>query len=318
MILPLHDPATTSLGDTFALGMPRTQQAAKPAAKKQRPPKQVKQKNEPDLPVLEFSHRFTNDLDEVEALVPSWQRLVETAIEPNSFHEPSLLLPALRHLAAEQQVELLLIEAPKRVYPQGPKVLCGLLPIIRRRSLQGLPLKIWEVWRHPYSFLGTPLLRRDCTREALDHLFQIAATDPRGATAIHFPQLPGEGPLARLLIDSNDAGQRAVFVKDLQTRAMFERDTDDEAFLKNRLSKNKRNYIQRIERRLAETGELNVTWFDNTDDISNWADEFLRLEALGWKGAAGSALGSTPQHAAFFRELTAHVPRSRVRCSSAS
>ncbi len=169
--------------------------------------------------------------------------------------------------------------------------------------MAGLPLKTWEVWRHPYSFLGTPLVRRDCAREVLDYLFQIATQDSRGARAIHFPQIPGEGPLARLLIDSNDAAQRVVFVKDLQTRAMFECDKDDESFLKNRLSKNKRNYIQRIERRLAETGELNVNWFGEADDIGEWGDEFLRLEATGWKGDAGSALGSNPNDAAFFREL---------------
>jgi CelD/BcsL family acetyltransferase involved in cellulose biosynthesis len=300
---PLLQPSPFGV-PALPLIVPASKEPATPAAKKNKQPAEPqKQKNEPDLPLFEFTYRFTNDLEELQDLEPAWQRLVATAIEPNVFHEPTLLLPALRQLANDEQVEVLLIEAPKRVFPAGPRVLCGLIPIVRRRTIGGLPLKSWEVWRHPYSFLGTPLLRRDCAREVLDYLFQIAAQVPRGARAIHFSQIPGEGPLARLLIDSNDSAQRVVFVKDLQTRAMFERDTDDESFLKNRLSKNKRNYMQRIERRLAETGEFKVSWFGDGDDIGAWGDEFLRLEATGWKGDAGSALASTTKHAAFFREL---------------
>lgn len=32
------------------------------------------------------------------------------------------------------------------------------------------------------------------------------------------------------------------------------------------------------------------------------ADEFIQLEASGWKGRAGTAFGSDPAHAEFFRE----------------
>jgi hypothetical protein len=299
---PLLLPDATAIS-ALPLIVPASKDSASAAKKIKKAAEPQKQKNEPDLPLFEFSYRFTSDLTELEQLEPAWQRLVATALEPNIFHEPALLLPALRQLVTTEQVEVLLIEAPKRVFPAGPRVLCGLIPIVRRRTMSGLPLKTWEVWRHPYNFLGTPLLRRDCAREVLDYLFQIAGQGPHGARAIHFPTIPGEGPFARLFIDSNDAAERAVFVKDLQTRAMFERDTDDESFLKNRLSKNKRNYIQRIERRLAETGELKVSWFSAGDDIDAWGEEFLRLEATGWKGEAGSALASNTQHAAFFREL---------------
>ncbi len=267
------------------------------APSKVAPPRQ----DEVDLPLFEFTARIVTDVDELAALELAWQRLAQTAIEPNSFYESWCLLPALQHLAADERPEVLVIEAPKRVFPAGPKVLCGLLPIIRRSSFYGLPMKCWELWRHQHCFLGTPLVRRDCAREVLDFFFQQAAAG--GAKLVHLSQTAGDGPLHRLLVESNAAARRTVFVKDLQTRAEFRRAVDAETFLKAGLSRKKRQGIQRTERRLAETGTLTTRWFAPGDDPLAWADSFLQLEAAGWKGQQQTALGSNVGDAGFFREL---------------
>lgn len=270
---------------------------AKAAGPRNPPPRQ----DEPDLPLFEFTARWVTDLDELAALEPAWQRLSQTALESNSFYESWCLLPALQHLAGHDRPEVLIVEAPKRVFPAGPKVLCGLFPVVRRRSFYGLPVKAWELWRHMHCFLGTPLVRRDCARAVFEFFLQ-AAKDER-AQVVHLPQISGDGPLHRILVESNAAAKRSVFTKDLQTRAEFRSAADADTFLKACLSRQKRQGIQRTERRLAETGTLATVWFAPGDDANKWADEFLKLEASGWKGREGTALGSDAEQAGFFRGL---------------
>jgi CelD/BcsL family acetyltransferase involved in cellulose biosynthesis len=289
----------TRHGHADSLAVSLAQKAHKLAADRAAPPRQ----DEPDLPLFEFRHRFENNVEMLGDIEQPWKRLVATAIEPNSFFEPWFFLPAWRQLAQQEQVELLIVEAPKRVHPDGPKVICAIIPIIRRRTFYGLPVRTWEVWRHPHCYLGTPLVRRDCVREVLDYLFTAAATSPDGAAVIHFPMISGDGPFHRALVDSNYAARRSVFTKDLQTRAMFRKAEDAEAFLKASLSRKKRQSVQRTERRLAELGTLTTTWYRDHDNVDSLTDEFLRLEAAGWKGQTQTALDSNQRDAKFFREM---------------
>ncbi|MGC3966345.1 MAG: hypothetical protein QM775_02935 [Pirellulales bacterium] len=206
-----------------AAARPAKPAAAKPAApaKPKQPTAPPPRQDEPDLPVMNFTARFVTSPEEAESLVPAWQRLVQTAIEPNAFYEPWSLLPAWRHLAGDDAVQLLVVEAPKRVLPTGPKVLCGLFPILRRRRFYGLPASCWELWRHVHCFLTTPLVRRDCAREVVDCFFHAAATDSQGAAVVHAEMLPAEGPLHRTLVEANFEAGRTTFQRELSTRASF-------------------------------------------------------------------------------------------------
>lgn len=290
----------SAVAETEIEGIVKSPKAVAPkteAAAKAPPPRQ----DEPDLPLFEFTARWVKDLDELAALEPAWQRLAQTALEPNSFYESWCLLPALQYLPGNERPEVLVIEAPKRVFPTGPKVLCGLFPVVQRRAFYGLPVKTWELWRHMHCFLGTPLVRRDCARAVFD-FFLKSAQDER-AKVVHLSQISGDGPLHRMLVESNAAAKRSVFTKDLQTRAEFRCAADADTFLKASLSRQKRQGIQRTERRLAETGSLATAWFAPGDDANAWADDFLKLEASGWKGREQTALGSNAAQEAFFRGL---------------
>lgn len=274
------------------------------------PPRQ----DEPDLPLLKFAARFVTSPEEAESLIPAWKRLTETAIEPNPFYEHWSLLPAWKTLAPDQSPELLVIEAPKRVHPTGPKVLCGLFPILRHKRFYGLPVSCWELWRHVHCFLSTPLVRRDCAREVIDFFFATAATAPHGAAVVSASMLPAEGPLHRMLVDSNFVAGRNQFIRELSGRALFRKAADAEMFLKACLSRSKRQGIQRTERRMAEKGKLETRWFGENDDLATWTQDFLKLEASGWKGGEHTALASTAAGAYFFRTMLKEgVPAGAVQ-----
>lgn len=300
--VPPISPALTGTSDD-ALVLPLA-----PAAKvgavthSESPPKKIRPIEE-DMPAHEFSVTRITDLEQLADYSAAWNRLAEVCVSPNAMQMPWFLGPALRHLAGSQALELLLVEAPTRVNPQGKKVLCGLFPFVRRRSFYLLPVSCLELWQHPYGFLNTPLIRRDCVREVLATLFHFARTSPHGAPLIHFPLVDAEGPFHQTLLDETHREQNCVFVRDLFSRALFRRDRDAESFLKNNISRKKRQEAQRLERRLAELGRLEARSLTNSAELEAWVESFLRLEAAGWKGQEGTALASDPAHAAFFRTM---------------
>jgi hypothetical protein len=88
-------------------------------------------------------------------------------------------------------------------------------------------------------------------------------------------------------------------------RAMLRSDlTADEYWDMNVRSK-KRKELRRLQKRLAEMGAVETRLLTDGQDLARWCDEFLELEASGWKGKEGTALGCKPGDAAFFRAACA-------------
>ena len=65
-----------------------------------------------------------------------------------------------------------------------------------------------------------------------------------------------------------------------------------DAYLEAALSGKKRKELRRQHARLSELGDLRVNRRTDASGLRRWCDDFLALEASGWKGAAGSALAS--------------------------
>ena len=128
--------------------------------------------NEPDLPQLSFSARFIETLDELEQLETPWIRLIEMAVRKNPFFDPGFLIPAFRHLN-QNGARVLVVNAPPRVHPDGPPVVCALFPVIKKR-IYGLPFSCLEIWKHDQCFDCTPLIRRDCAKEVLEFVFELS------------------------------------------------------------------------------------------------------------------------------------------------
>lgn len=60
---------------------------------------------------------------------------------------------------------------------------------------------------------------------------------------------------------------------------------------------------RRLERRLADLGRIDYDQLDRAEDAHRWVDEFLALEARGWKGRGHTALACQRQHRDFFRAV---------------
>jgi len=263
---------------------------------------------EADLPKIEFRGRLCSSIEELEALVGPWERLIETAVRKNPFFDPDFLIPAFKHLNDDNSAQLLVIEAPQRVNEQLPRVLCGLIPIKKKR-FYGMPIRSYESWKHDQCFDTTPLIRADVATETMSFMFDFIATELK-SSLFSFENVAGEGEFARLLTHEFYQNERTVFHRDAYNRACFIPEADAETYIKSEVAKNTRKGTLRLERKLSGLGEMKTWVMQNDSDASKWAEEFLRLEGAGWKGKAGTAMSSTPSETQFFREMIRRTHRA--------
>jgi hypothetical protein len=79
------------------------------------------------------------------------------------------------------------------------------------------------------------------------------------------------------------------------------------------VGRNRRKDLARRHRRLAELGRLEVRSFLNGEGLRRAVEDFLNLEAQGWKGVGGTALANNPKTASFLRAAFADR-EGPVRC----
>jgi CelD/BcsL family acetyltransferase involved in cellulose biosynthesis len=234
--------------------------------------------------------------------VAAWADLAADALEPNVFYEPWMLMPAVEHIGAGHRLLHVLIYKSDPSQPRGPARLCGFFPLERLRRYKGIPISVLRLWDYGECFLCTPLVRKHEGHECLATLLEWLVRD-RAASLIDFQKVAGEGPFGQLLVDAFRARGTLHFVSEAFTRAWFRPRADAETYLQAVLSSNKRRDLQRKQRRLTELGALELLTFEKEAEVRGVIDDFMRVEASGWKGKAGTALDSRAPNRACFRQL---------------
>jgi CelD/BcsL family acetyltransferase involved in cellulose biosynthesis len=217
-----------------------------------------------------------------------WAQLASSAATSNPFYEPGFMLPALEHFG-ERDLDLL-------VATDGAGDWVGLMPVERPRRWRQLIGAALTPWQHPHCFLDSPLLARDREQSAFEALLHHARQE---VGLIAFDRLPAEGPVASALNSACDAlGVKPVVWQRSERAALHRRPEDD--YVRSSLSSKHFRELRRKGRKLeSEVGEIAV--LDRADDPLA-IDDFLALEASGWKGDEGTALAAGPG-AGFFRSV---------------
>jgi CelD/BcsL family acetyltransferase involved in cellulose biosynthesis len=238
---------------------------------------------------------LANGLIRVGDLTPAdidgWDELAERSVEPNPFHSPAVVLPAARHLPGGAEVELA-IAGP----PSAP---VAVLPVVVQRGWKRIPRRAAVTWRHDYSFLGTPLLHRDAPEDAAAQLLRVLRDTGAGLAVLAWVGL--DGPASAALIPATAA------VYGVQERATLVRREAITAGA-DALSASHRKSLRRLRRRLGERLGGDVAVVDRSTD-PDAVEHFLRLEASGWKGEAGTAFLARAADTAFFRDVCAEAAR---------
>ncbi|MBY0229054.1 MAG: GNAT family N-acetyltransferase [Gemmataceae bacterium] len=248
----------------------------------------------PPPPSRDYAISLVQKAEGLRPHVEAWDDLARHALEPNAFNEPWCFLPAMEAFAGPEAFVLLVFA------PDGQ--MAGFFPLATRRLHPLVPLTVLESWRHVYSFLTIPLVRAGHEARVLSIVFDWFRASGHGASLWRLERMSGDGPFARSLADLCRERQRPVFVSESHNRAFMTKHPDGaDAYLDRALSKKRAREVRRKDRSLAGKGRLEHRLVGPEEDCSSWAEDFLALEAAGWKGREGTALASHPRHAGWFR-----------------
>jgi hypothetical protein len=244
------------------------------------------------------------------AHIPAWESLAAAAIEPNPFYEHWMLIPALREFA-DRNVRILFVYNSQG--DERSAVLCGVIPIVRQSSYRKLPISNLSLWKHKYCFHCTPLLRAGFAERVLTAYCDWAEQNSNLWSLTEFNETSGDGLFAQLVNDElARRGCRTYQVESFE-RAMLEPAVNGETYLQTNVSGGRLKEFRRQFNRLKEKGEVDFVELDREEDLEDWIQNFMDLEASGWKGRAGSAMLLDEASRNFFSEVVGEAfRRSRL------
>lgn len=218
----------------------------------------------------------------LESLIDPWRELAAHAIEPNVFYEPGFALPAAPLLGADVMAGL--------VWTCGAsRQLAGMFPVRIDRHRYGVPLPVLVGWTHPYAPLGTPLVHREMAEPAIAAWLDHVAHDPELPDLILMRLVAEEGPFSAALASMLARHGCETRTFDRYERALLAPGDERTGYLDRAMTGKRQRDLRRQRRRLAQLGPVSLSEAQGGDEIARGLDEFLALEAAGWKGRAGTA-----------------------------
>ena len=231
----------------------------------------------------------------------AWDDLVGNAIEPNVFLEPWLFLPAVEAFGANKSSLFVLVYGTVPG-PQPRRELIGFFPMERRSTLPGLPFL--TSWRHPYLLLGTPLIHKDVPVQAWSEALHYLHHGAERANYVELQTLHAGGSCYQALVDAINRQRCTTFLVDQHTRAELVPDPHGATrYQDTRISSSARKQFRAQRRRLAELGSIEIDTIGDGDDLAVFLEQFMTLEASGWKGDEGTAIRCSRHDTDFFRRI---------------
>jgi hypothetical protein len=190
--------------------------------------------------------------------------------------------------------------------------------IERRRY--GVPLPVLVGWTHPFAPLGTPLIDRDAGAAVIGAWLDHLASRPDLPRWLLMPFLPVAGPVAEAFARALTHRDGRSTVLAAHQRALLAPATDREHYLDHAVGHKKRKELRRQRKRLAEAGRLVSGTVHEASAVAAALGDFLRLEAAGWKGRAGTAARADERTRAFMEAAVTGLARqgkAQIACLSA-
>ena len=227
-----------------------------------------------------------------------WERLAREASEPNVFAERWFAAAGIHHLLPDGSLWMLGVRG-------GGSDLIGLLPVRIERRYGRTPIAHVQNWSHHQSFLGTPLVRRGEEEAFWTEVLKALDAAQWARGFFHMTGLVEDGPVHHGLIEAAAALGRPCPIVHHSRRALLQSVLPPKAYYEQAVRKKKRKELARLSARLRELGSVAFSRAESAEEAARCCDEFLALEAAGWKGRAGTALACDPAKEAFFRDAVA-------------
>ena len=229
------------------------------------------------------------------ALAAEWQALAEDASEANAFGESWFIDSALRHLRGDDVVRL------AQVRDDGGR-LVGIMPLVISPHYGRLPVANTSNWIHLQCYCGTPLIRAGNEADFWIALLNLLDRSDWACGFLSLKLAYAGGPVMRGLAQAAKSTGRLFDVAQQYDRATLASDADATAYMEATIRPKKRKELRRQAKRLAEQGSVTFEQLAPDEPVDSWCDQYLMLEAAGWKGKGGTALGANDAWSHFFRE----------------
>lgn len=229
--------------------------------------------------------------------------LANRALEPNVFFTGRFLAPAMPRLE-DRTVRLSLI----RDEDERRSRIRFLMPFSVERPGFSMGTAIIRGWSNPFGPLGTPLVDTEDAAETIDNLLEALARPTTGLPPILvLPDLRLNGPFAALVRAVAIGRNLPLTLANTYKRPMLESLQDGPTYLRQAISPQHFRELQRQWRKLEETGALSYDVARQPSEIRHRMEQFLLLEAAGWKGRNRTAMINDRYRAAFAREAITNL-----------
>jgi CelD/BcsL family acetyltransferase involved in cellulose biosynthesis len=233
-----------------------------------------------------------------------WRELCARVVEDNVYYSPRYAGALLS--SVEKNTDLYVA-----VVWHGAD-LVAMLPFTIPRP--GVPLlqPAGRAWRSEHTFSCTPLLDRNCTREAAAALVDALAAVRPGEWLL--PTLNIQGDACRAIIWALEQRGRPWLLLNHFQRASLEGTGTLDEHLKTYVPATRRRSLTRNQRRLGQLGKVDHEVHYSGAGLDRAVAAFLTIEASGWKGRRGTALGcNSDTHRFAIAAFTGHGDQSTCR-----
>jgi CelD/BcsL family acetyltransferase involved in cellulose biosynthesis len=232
----------------------------------------------------------------------NWRDLAGRAAEPNPLCEPDCLIPAARYQSFGDEISLLVAEEGGRFQACLP-----LRPVHRWYNIT-YPVAANKVRRATY--VGTPLVDPAAGTKAVTTMLRTLAEHRQllHNRLLGLDSLREDGPVAAYVHEAAAALHLPVFVAEDFERALFVRRPEATYF--SGLSAKRRKATSRSRRLLTEVFGTPPGIVDGSHDLGA-IDEFMAMEAGGYKTVNGVALATVPGETEYFRSMCARFAETK-------
>jgi CelD/BcsL family acetyltransferase involved in cellulose biosynthesis len=227
-----------------------------------------------------------------------WRELAERAVEPNGYYLPDWELAVNASARGRNDASALAAWSDAGSAQDGAARLVGLMPAISFWHAYKIPLPAL-VSADPYGTLCTPLIDRDSANDAVALL--MLGARKAGAHALVLRDVALDGAAMQAFNEVLRQGGMHPRVLQSHVRACLDATRDADELLHDALGAKKLKELRRQRNRLAGHGAIGFEVARTPEDVAAAVENFLKLEASGWKARRGTALVQDSGDARFIR-----------------
>jgi hypothetical protein len=155
----------------------------------------------------------------------------------------------------------------------------------------------------PNGYLSTPVIDRHSLDAVLGAMIEYVAAHKDLPKIVALDAMGTDSATMQALVRVLQARGTAPFVFNRSLRPHLASRLDGKSYLEQAFSSSSRKKLRQHRRRLAEKGELKSVILSEPATVRRGFEDFLNLEAAGWKGREDTALLSNPADAGCARAM---------------